>query len=396
MTMKQSMKLKAAKKQSYEIAALLLLAVLIIPNSVSAQPSGSPPSGNVDASFNTVTVGPGTFDFLVQPGGGSNTEFTTGGNLLFDLNNGLGTLFFQNSGGSTTLSINSSGIWDTSKPVTIVDDIDIQNGIVNTTGPVEVIDDDGLEIADGVGTVGLTIAADGDIVDASGSVIIDDSLDVNSGMRVNDTIQVGIDPTYSTIYGQLIHNGGGTGFKLNANAGGGSWADMLFQTNGVTRMFLEYNGNFGIGTTAPQYKLHVSDRMKLDGATAGMWVEAGVNDWFVGRTSGSNFRFYNAGDRMTITPAGHVTATGGFGTYTTAFQSGNVSPGSSYYRVAYCPSGYQAVSCGMITGMPSSQNPDVFASTLSPWSTYCQARGRNESPYTYNVQIYVRCYNSAV
>ena len=69
-----------------------------------------------------------------------------------------------------------------------------------------------------------------------------------------------------------------------------------------------FTGNVGVGTAAPAFKLHVSDRMKLDGSTAGLWVEADATDWFIGRsgTNGTNLRFYNGGDRMTITPTGNV------------------------------------------------------------------------------------------
>ncbi|MCD4695334.1 MAG: hypothetical protein K8S16_03750, partial [Bacteroidales bacterium] len=45
----------------------------------------------------------------------------------------------------------------------------------------------------------------------------------NAKLHVNDRIRVGEDPSYSTVYGELYHEGGGTGFKINAHAGGGSW-----------------------------------------------------------------------------------------------------------------------------------------------------------------------------
>ncbi len=64
-------------------------------------------------------------------------------------------------------------------------------------------------------------------------------------LHVADHIRVGEDPTYSTVYGELYHNGGGTGFVINSHAGGGSWADMYFQTNANTRMFIESNGKRG-------------------------------------------------------------------------------------------------------------------------------------------------------
>lgn len=67
-------------------------------------------------------------------------------------------------------------------------------------------------------------------------------------------------------------------------------------------------GNFGIGTTNPGFKLHVMDRAKFDGSTAGLWVEAGSSDWFLGRTgvNGQDFRFYNGGDRITIKKNGNL------------------------------------------------------------------------------------------
>ena len=76
-------------------------------------------------------------------------------------------------------------------------------------------------------------------------------------LHVNDRIRVGEDPSYSTVYGELLHEGGGTGFKINAHAGGGSWADMYLQTNGSTKIFIESNGQVGIGTVSPYNRLQV-------------------------------------------------------------------------------------------------------------------------------------------
>ncbi|CAM1374083.1 hypothetical protein [Tenacibaculum xiamenense] len=63
-------------------------------------------------------------------------------------------------------------------------------------------------------------------------------------------------------------------------------------------------GNVGVGV-APSFKLHVNGRTKLDGSDAGTWIEAGATDWFLGR-SGSDLRFYNNGDRLTMKPNGNV------------------------------------------------------------------------------------------
>ena len=67
-------------------------------------------------------------------------------------------------------------------------------------------------------------------------------------------------------------------------------------------------GYVGIGLANPGYKLHVSDRMKLDGSQAGMWVEAGngsSDDWFIGR-EGNNLRFWRNGNKITMLPDGKV------------------------------------------------------------------------------------------
>lgn len=76
-------------------------------------------------------------------------------------------------------------------------------------------------------------------------------------LHVDDRIRVGEDPSYSTVYGELYHEGGGTGFKINAHAGGGSWGDLHLQTNGSTKLFIESSGKVGIGTTSPIALLEV-------------------------------------------------------------------------------------------------------------------------------------------
>lgn len=152
----------------------------------------------------------------------------------------------------------------------------------------------------------------------------------NNVTVTDGTVQVGVDSAFPSVYGELSHAGGGTGFQINAEAGGGTWADILFQTNGITRMFLESNGNFGVGTVTPAYKLHVADRMKLDGTNAGLWLEAGSSDWFIGRSGsgGSNLRFYRGGDQLTIDTAGDV----GIGT-TNPIGDLDVASGSNYVRL---------------------------------------------------------------
>ena len=85
-------------------------------------------------------------------------------------------------------------------------------------------------------------------------------------LHVEDRIRIGEDPSHPTVYGELLHEGSGNGFKINAHAGGGTWADIHFQTNGNTKVLVESSGKVGIGTTSPEAKLDVNGTTKLGNA----------------------------------------------------------------------------------------------------------------------------------
>jgi hypothetical protein len=121
-------------------------------------------------------------------------------------------------------------------------------------------------------------------------------------LHVDDRIRVGQDPTYGTVYGELIHEGGGTGFRLNAHAGGGTWADLHFQTNGTTKMFLESAGKLGVGTISPLAKLHIEGGVDASNTTHGYFMAGPVtstniiidNNEIMARNNGaSSFLYLN-------------------------------------------------------------------------------------------------------
>ena len=64
-------------------------------------------------------------------------------------------------------------------------------------------------------------------------------------------------PTSAPSRGEFDFNAGSGGLTVNSHTGG-TWADISFQTNGNTRMFVESAGNVGIGTTDPSYKLEIA------------------------------------------------------------------------------------------------------------------------------------------
>lgn len=134
---------------------------------------------------------------------------------------------------------------------------------------------------------------------ASGNVGIGTSTP-DAKLHVNDRIRIGEDPSYSSVYGELIHEGGGTGFKINASAGG-SWAYMLFQTDGNTRMAIKSNGNIGIGTTNPSNPLTVISTGNEYAAIAG----EGQNNMGVYGTSDLQYGVYGYSSSDGIGIAGY-------------------------------------------------------------------------------------------
>ncbi len=108
-----------------------------------------------------------------------------------------------------------------------------------------------------------------------GTVSPNRELEINGG-NAESGMRVSWGSVYPTVYGELLH-GGSEGFKINASAGGGGWADLSFQTNGTTKMFIESAGNVGIGTTTPASRLDVQGNVTIRNKTTGdIVVELGT------------------------------------------------------------------------------------------------------------------------
>ena len=83
---------------------------------------------------------------------------------------------------------------------------------------------------------------------------------------------------------------------------------LLAASHNSTLMYLTSVTSNGTTRWGEATEFHTNGRMKLTGKVAGLWVEAGTNDWFIGRngTYGADLRFYNGGDRLVIKPNGNI------------------------------------------------------------------------------------------
>lgn len=217
---------KSFSKISTLAAGFFILGIVVaLPVFTFAQPDASPPGGTVNAEFDTVTVGPGLFDFVVQPGGGSNTEFSTSGNMIFDLNGGIGTLFFQNNVGSTTLAMNAFGIWNTQSNLLLADSVDVQNSLNVDSGTL-FVDHANNEV--GIGTTNPSsdfhVAGDARI----------------SGQGNNVGLAVNVGNYNGTGIAAIFDNGGGTAVEL-------SDPTYSIEANGDIRTYGSITANYKLG-----------------------------------------------------------------------------------------------------------------------------------------------------
>lgn len=205
---------------------------------------------------------------VVAGGGSSDGDWTIAGSNMYSAvsgNVGIGTASPARKlqiGQSSTLNsegmirlVSRSGtqgsyrIWDIGVPETDSD----------TSGPGYsfIIDDTSLGdipevmVKYGSGNVGI------------GTVVPARKLHVDQGDDFADGIRLSSGAQYPTLYADIGVTGGGGGLVVNSNAGGGSWADISLQTNGTTKVFIDHNGNMGVGTTAPAARFHVAGTARV-------------------------------------------------------------------------------------------------------------------------------------
>lgn len=95
------------------------------------------------------------------------------------------------------------------------------------------------------------------------------------------------------------------------NYSGTQRLQLQFYQNGGWQTSLlvdKTSGYVGFGTVPSGDRLTVSGRASITGDAAGLWIDGGTNDWFVGR-NGSKLRIFNENtgqDALTIKPNGSV------------------------------------------------------------------------------------------
>jgi hypothetical protein len=262
---------KLMKKQNIFSSLVFGTVVLSItlPSLVMADPTGTPPGGNVDATFNSVTTGGGASasvagDAFIATGlidlvGRIYSGSTDPTDKYVNIEDSDGVRFGDDAG---TIGLQVAGTGAISNPsgnVLIQDsiyldrtaadgrDISIDGnvfGIMSGPGnpeflflslidafggigsrntgvdssPLAIVDDSGMTVGTAAGTVGLAVAANGNISDPSSDVTVSDNL------QTTGYVAAGWNGTAAdTQFGALYNNGAiyGTGGILNSSAGSG-------------------------------------------------------------------------------------------------------------------------------------------------------------------------------
>jgi len=145
----------------------------------------------------------------------------------------------------------------------------------------------------------LEVTVDGEVITPRTKLLLaDDDCTITGDLMIDGFVGIGrTSPNYPlhidqgnvvsgirTVYGSSWPNNYGEfkmamadGLIINSNTGG-SWAEIRFQNNGTTNMFLRSNGNLGIGTDAPNVKLEAWGSARFGDRSTTPTISGGLVD----------------------------------------------------------------------------------------------------------------------
>jgi hypothetical protein len=191
----------------------------------------------------------------------------------------------------------------------------VGNSSINGSGTFSVKTTGGLAVGKNIATSGYALDVSGNVIINNGNVGIGTpasgyKLDVAGELRVGTASYYGINLGNSGVgsYRSAYIYGDGTNMEINNQQNG----RLVLSTNNSEKVRITPEGNVGIGTTAPQVKLHV-----YDASNPKIFLGNGANRSFfslfsgntdIGCDSGStNIRFMPDGnEKMRITADGNV------------------------------------------------------------------------------------------
>jgi len=203
-----------------------------------------------------------TYDVLLIVSFDSDGEVTIGPSFSsppakLDLTTGTHTVYFQSAAGPTDFSIIVTSTTDTVGEFTI-DNVslkEIQGGNAIVNGLVT-----------GGGVSGIKILSNGNVglgtVDPEHLLHVVGDARIQGDLTVNGTVtQIDTDHVFSELF-TVENDGTGVAFTVN-QTGAQPIAD--FKDDGATTLFIEDGGNVGLGTNAPNKKLHIFDSYAATG-----------------------------------------------------------------------------------------------------------------------------------
>jgi hypothetical protein len=305
--------------------------------------------GGILADSVTVTgvgqIGPnGTYGFAIYDTGTS----TFRGQMYGRNSGGISGYQFTNSGGANTFLVGDNG-----------------NVGVGNINPAAMFDVNNVFVVQSSGNVGIGSIAPVSLLDVHGTSWLRGTTGGTSGLYVNSSGNVGIGTTSPgakldvsgnifTSYGsggylqlnetdntrrnRLMAGADANGSYINATYSTGGTATLRFQTATADKMVIDINGNVGIGTTGPNYALHISGSgnkyvgVESSNGLAGLVLRSnGATKWnFTNdNTDSDKLKIYSTSSTPLVT----IDSTGNVGIGTTNPQSALEIGGSGNLRI---------------------------------------------------------------